>query len=191
MDRLDSIGRLSGAERWRDLSARLGQNDAALADEIRRALSPGVRTLLSREIAPRAVEGCVHAVIENVLSAIREGKGPASSTLAAFVLGFVKQAIADSKKAPTPEGSRIGADNTLVNPSDQAIVRQLLHEASSQERDCLMRYYFGGCSESDACAGTGFSTKDLRALRSRFRKSFDTMTTRRSGGSRPTSGCQN
>jgi RNA polymerase sigma factor (sigma-70 family) len=155
-------------------------------EELYKLFSRGVRFYLCRQLGPQELDDKVHDTFLIVVGAIQRGEIREPARLPGFIRTIVRRQVAAHidvavharhDQVDVETGARV-ADHSK-NPEETAIfeqraeiMREVLNEVSTRDREILMRFYIQEQSQDQICQEMGLSETQFRLLKSRAKARF-------------------
>ncbi|MEQ1886379.1 MAG: sigma-70 family RNA polymerase sigma factor [Bryobacteraceae bacterium] len=171
---------------WVDLVERIqsGQTDGMA--ELYHLFSTGIRFFLCRQLGAQELDDKVHDTFVVVVQAIRKGELREPQRLMGFVRTVVRrQVAAHIDKAVHTRREQMDMDATLRiadprgNPEEAAmfrqrveIIRKVLDELPSRDKEILTRFYLREQSQDQICREMELTETQFRLLKSRAKARF-------------------
>ncbi len=155
-------------------------------EELYRLFSKGIRFYLCRQLGPQELDDKVHDTFLIVVQAIQRGDLREPERLMGFVrtvvrrqvAAFIDNAVQNRRDQMDIETGKAIADNRQ-NPEQTAmidekveIMREVLQDISTRDREILTRFYIQEQSQEEICAEMGLSETQFRLLKSRAKARF-------------------
>jgi RNA polymerase sigma-70 factor (ECF subfamily) len=178
---------LAADEPWFSLVHRILQGEKDAVEELYRHFYGGIRLFLCRHLGPQELEDKVHDTFVIVLTAIRRGEVRNPARLAAFVRTVVRRQVASyiggviherrdcvdaESGAEQLVDDRQSPEQRVISAEQVAIMRELLNQVESRDRELLVRFYIQEHSVEDICADLNLSCNQFRLLKSRAKVKF-------------------
>jgi RNA polymerase sigma-70 factor (ECF subfamily) len=166
--------------------------EQALA-ELYAIFSKGIRFQLCRQLGPQELDDKVHDTFLIVVEAIRRGNLREPERLMGFVhtivrrqvAGYIESAVNRRRNQADLEAAAPVADERS-SPEAQAIARQkielmkqVLCEISSRDREILTRFYINEQSQEQICREMKLTETQFRLLKSRAKARFGELGKKR------------
>ena len=171
---------------WVDLVGRIRVGTSDGMEELYQIFAKGIRFYLCRQLGPQELDDKIHDTFLVVVQAIRRGEIREPERLMGFVRTVVRrQVAAHVEKMIHNRREQIELDSTVRvpdprdNPEQNAIFRQraamirkVLGELSSRDREILTRFYLREQSQEQICEEMSLSETQFRLLKSRAKARF-------------------
>lgn len=178
---------------WAALVERIRAGEEQALAELYAIFSKGIRFQLCRQLGPQELDDKVHDTFLIVVEAIRRGNLREPERLMGFVHTIVRRQVAASIEAAVNrrrnqadlEAAAPVADESS-SPEAQAIARQkielmkqVLSEISSRDREILTRFYILEQSQEQICREMKLTETQFRLLKSRAKARFGELGKKR------------
>lgn len=171
---------------WVDLVERIRHGHTDGMEELYQLFSRGIRFYLCRQLGPQELDDKVHDTFVVVVQAIRRGELREPERLMGFVRTIVRRQVAahidkvvHSRREQTELDASVPVADPRGNPEEAAIFRQrtelirrVLGELSSRDREILTRFYLREESQQQICAEMDLTETQFRLLKSRAKARF-------------------
>lgn len=171
---------------WAQLVERIRFSQTDGMAELYHLFSKGVRFYLCRQLGIQELDDKVHDIFVVVVQAIRRGELREPERLMGFVRTVVRRQVAAhidkavqarreqmdldaSARVPDPSGNPEEA--AMFNQKEE-LVRRILAELSSRDREILTRFYLQEESQEEICAVMILTETQFRLLKSRAKSRF-------------------
>ena len=171
---------------WAQLVERIRFSQTDGMAELYHLFSKGVRFYLCRQLGIQELDDKVHDIFVVVVQAIRRGELREPERLMGFVRTVVRRQVAAhidkavqarreqmdldaSARVPDPNGNP--EEVAIVNQKED-LVRRILAELSSRDREILTRFYLQEESQEEICAVMILTETQFRLLKSRAKSRF-------------------
>ena len=171
---------------WVDLVSRIRAGTSDGMEELYQIFAKGIRFYLCRQLGPQELDDKIHDTFLVVVQAIRRGEIREPERLMGFVRTVVRrQVAAHVEKMIHNRREQIELDSTVRvpdprdNPEQNAIfhqraemIRRVLGELSSRDREILTRFYLREQSQEQICDEMSLTETQFRLLKSRAKARF-------------------
>lgn len=178
---------------WASLVGRIQTGDQQSLEELYRIFSKGIRFFLCRHLGPQELEDKVHDTFLIVVQAIQRGELREPDRLMGFVRTIVRRQIASyidiavqTRREQVEFESGIAVIDGAADPERDAIgheeeqlMRQVLNELSSRDREILVRFYLREQAQDLICEEMQLTETQFRLLKSRAKARFGELGRRR------------
>lgn len=171
---------------WARLVERIRFSQADGMAELYHLFSKGVRFYLCRHLGIQELDDKVHDIFMVVVQAIRRGELREPERLMGFVRTVVRRQVAAhidkavqarreqmdldaSARVPDPNGN---PEEAAIFNQKEELVRRILAELSSRDREILTRFYLHEESQEEICAVMILTETQFRLLKSRAKSRF-------------------
>ncbi len=165
---------------------RIKAGDEAGMAELYAIFSKGIRFQFCRQLGPQELDDRVHDTFLIVIEAIRRGNLREPERLMGFVHTVVRRQIAahidaavNRRRSETDLDSTPPVADERASPEALAIARQkidlmkeVLREVSSRDREILTRFYLYEQSQEQICREMNLTETQFRLLKSRAKARF-------------------
>lgn len=179
--------------RWTELVDRIQRGDQSGMEELYKVFSRGIRYYLCRQLGPQELDDKVHDAFLIVVQAIRRGELREPDRLMGFVRTVVRRQIAahidhavaarrdqiDLEASPKIFDGAQNPEENAIGDERVAIMREILHETSSRDREILTRFYLKEQSQEQICSEMELSETQFRLLKSRAKARFGELGRKR------------
>ena len=169
-----------------DLVRRVQMGDASGMVDLYECLSSGLRPYLARQLRPQDYRDKIHSIFVDVVVAIQHGQLREPERLMGFVRTVVRRQVAAhidkavqarreqmdldaSARVPDPNGN---PEEVAIFNQKEDLVRRILAELSSRDREILTRFYLQEESQEEICAVMILTETQFRLLKSRAKSRF-------------------
>jgi RNA polymerase sigma-70 factor (ECF subfamily) len=178
---------------WAALVERIRAGEEQALAELYAVFSKGIRFQLCRQLGPQELDDKVHDTFLIVVEAIRRGNLREPERLMGFVhtivrrqvAAFIEAAVNRRRNQADLEAAAPVADESS-SPEAQAIARQkielmkqVLSEISSRDREILTRFYILEQSQEQICREMKLTETQFRLLKSRAKARFGELGKKR------------
>ena len=157
--------------------------------ELYALFSKGIRFYLCRQLGPQELDDKVHDAFLIVVQAIRRGDLREPERLMGFVRTVVRRQVAayidrtvHHRREMTDLDSGLPVADQRMSPEENAISRQknelmreVLDDISSRDREILTRFYLHEQTQPQICADMNLTETQFRLLKSRAKARFGEM----------------
>jgi RNA polymerase sigma factor (sigma-70 family) len=171
---------------WSQLVNRLQAGDPKAMEELYAMFSNGIRYSLARQLGPDEIDDRLHDAFLIVVDAIRAGELRDPRRLMGFIRTVVKRMVASSIDRHVSERKGRLDDEKKSNMHDHGetpervmlfqqqagIVREVLSELSTRDRQILTRFYVDEQPAQQICEEMGLTVTQFRLLKSRAKNRF-------------------
>lgn len=171
---------------WAQLVERIRFSQTDGMAELYHLFSKGVRFYLCRQLGIQELDDKVHDIFVVVVQAIRRGELREPERLMGFVRTVVRRQVAAhidkavqarreqmdldaSSRVPDPSGN---PEEVAIFNQKEDLVRRILAELSSRDREILTRFYLDEESQEEICAVMILTETQFRLLKSRAKSRF-------------------
>jgi len=171
---------------WAQLVERIRFSQTDGMAELYHLFSKGVRFYLCRQLGIQELDDKVHDIFVVVVQAIRRGELREPERLMGFVRTVVRRQVAAhidkavqarreqmdldaSSRVPDPNGN---PEEAAIFNQKEDLVRRILAELSSRDREILTRFYLQEESQEEICAVMILTETQFRLLKSRAKSRF-------------------
>jgi RNA polymerase sigma-70 factor (ECF subfamily) len=171
---------------WAHLVERIRFSQTDGMAELYHLFSKGVRFYLCRQLGIQELDDKVHDIFVVVVQAIRRGELREPERLMGFVRTVVRRQVAAhidkavqarreqmdldaSARVPDPNGN---PEEVAIFNQKEDLVRRILAELSSRDREILTRFYLQEESQEEICAVMILTETQFRLLKSRAKSRF-------------------
>lgn len=171
---------------WAQLVERIRFSQTDGMAELYHLFSKGVRFYLCRQLGIQELDDKVHDIFVVVVQAIRRGELREPERLMGFVRTVVRRQVAAhidkavqarreqmdldaSARVPDPNGN---PEEVAIFNQKEDLVRRILAELSSRDREILTRFYLDEESQEEICAVMILTETQFRLLKSRAKSRF-------------------
>lgn len=171
---------------WAQLVERIRFSQTDGMAELYHLFSKGVRFYLCRQLGIQELDDKVHDIFVVVVQAIRRGELREPERLMGFVRTVVRRQVAAhidkavqarreqmdldaSSRVPDPNGN---PEEVAIFNQKEELVRRILGELSSRDREILTRFYLREESQEEICAVMILTETQFRLLKSRAKSRF-------------------
>jgi RNA polymerase sigma-70 factor, ECF subfamily len=171
---------------WAQLVERIRFSQTDGMAELYHLFSKGVRFYLCRQLGIQELDDKVHDIFVVVVQAIRRGELREPERLMGFVRTVVRRQVAAhidkavqarreqmdldaSARVPDPNGN---PEEAAIFNQKEDLVRRILAELSSRDREILTRFYLDEESQEEICAVMILTETQFRLLKSRAKSRF-------------------
>jgi RNA polymerase sigma-70 factor (ECF subfamily) len=171
---------------WAQLVERIRFSQTDGMAELYHLFSKGVRFYLCRQLGVQELDDKVHDIFVVVVQAIRRGELREPERLMGFVRTVVRRQVAAhidkavqarreqmdldaSARVPDPNGN---PEETAIFNQKEELVRRILAELSSRDREILTRFYLHEESQEEICSLMILTETQFRLLKSRAKYRF-------------------
>lgn len=171
---------------WAQLVERIRFSQTDGMAELYHLFSKGVRFYLCRQLGIQELDDKVHDIFVVVVQAIRRGELREPERLMGFVRTVVRRQVAAhidkavqarreqmdldaSSRVPDPSGN---PEEVAIFNQKEDLVRRILGELSSRDREILTRFYLQEESQEEICAVMILTETQFRLLKSRAKSRF-------------------
>jgi len=171
---------------WAQLVERIRFSQTDGMAELYHLFSRGVRFYLCRQLGVQELDDKVHDIFVVVVQAIRRGELREPERLMGFVRTVVRRQVAAhidkavqarreqmdldaSARVPDPNGN---PEESAIFKQKEDLVRRILAELSSRDREILTRFYLQEESQEEICAVMILTETQFRLLKSRAKSRF-------------------
>lgn len=171
---------------WVELVGRIREGRTDGMTELYQLFSKGIRFYLCRQLGPQEIDDKVHDTFVVVVQAIRKGELREPQRLMGFVRTIVRRQVAahidrvvhsrreqadldSGARVPDPRGN---PEEAAIFRQRNALIRQVLGELSSRDREILTRFYLREQSQEQICSEMSLSETQFRLLKSRAKARF-------------------
>ena len=171
---------------WAQLVERIRFSQTDGMAELYHLFSKGVRFYLCRQLGIQELDDKVHDIFVVVVQAIRRGELREPERLMGFVRTVVRRQVAAhidkavqarreqmdldaSARVPDPNGN---PEEVAIFNQKEDLVRRILAELSSRDREILTRFYLQEESQEEICAVMILTETQFRLLKSRAKSRF-------------------
>ncbi len=171
---------------WAQLVERIRFSQTDGMAELYHLFSKGVRFYLCRQLGVQELDDKVHDIFVVVVQAIRRGELREPERLMGFVRTVVRRQVAAhidkavqarreqmdldaSSRVPDPNGN---PEEAAIFNQKEELVRRILGELSSRDREILTRFYLQEESQEEICAVMILTETQFRLLKSRAKSRF-------------------
>jgi len=171
---------------WAHLVERIRFSQTDGMAELYHLFSKGVRFYLCRQLGIQELDDKVHDIFVVVVQAIRRGELREPERLMGFVRTVVRRQVAAhidkavqarreqmdldaSARVPDPNGN---PEEVAIFNQKEDLVRRILAELSSRDREILTRFYLDEESQEEICAVMILTETQFRLLKSRAKSRF-------------------
>jgi RNA polymerase sigma-70 factor, ECF subfamily len=171
---------------WAHLVERIRFSQTDGMAELYHLFSKGVRFYLCRQLGIQELDDKVHDIFVVVVQAIRRGELREPERLMGFVRTVVRRQVAAhidkavqarreqmdldaSARVPDPSGN---PEEVAIFNQKEDLVRRILAELSSRDREILTRFYLQEESQEEICAVMILTETQFRLLKSRAKSRF-------------------
>jgi RNA polymerase sigma-70 factor, ECF subfamily len=171
---------------WAQLVERIRFSQTDGMAELYHLFSKGVRFYLCRQLGIQELDDKVHDIFVVVVQAIRRGELREPERLMGFVRTVVRRQVAAhidkavqnrreqmdldaSARVPDPNGN---PEEAAIFNQKEELVRRILAELSSRDREILTRFYLQEESQEEICAVMILTETQFRLLKSRAKSRF-------------------
>ena len=171
---------------WAQLVERIRFSQTDGMAELYHLFSKGVRFYLCRQLGIQELDDKVHDIFVVVVQAIRRGELREPERLMGFVRTVVRRQVAAhidkavqarreqmdleaSARVPDPSGN---PEEVAIFNQKEDLVRRILAELSSRDREILTRFYLEEESQEEICAVMILTETQFRLLKSRAKSRF-------------------
>ena len=169
---------------WTPMVQQIRAGSEAAVEELYDSLR-SIRYFLRRRMRPDQVEDVYHALMIDLVAAIRKGQLRKPETLPAYAMTITRRKVIQYNESTIRERQVLDVDN-LVLPGDasespeqlvlrserQAIARRVLVALRPLEREALMRFYLNDEPREQVQAAMGLSYTQFRLLKSRAKARY-------------------
>lgn len=180
------------AEKWASIVQRIREGEKEATEEFYRHFYNGIRLLLFQKAGSQEFEDRLHNTFVILLAAIRKGEVPDPSRLPAFVRTVLKRqavsevqgviherrACVDGQAATDLRDHRQSREESLSSEQRASLMRELLQQMDSTDREILTRFYLDEHTREQICADLDLSSDQFRLRKSRAKIRFGTMAKR-------------
>jgi RNA polymerase sigma-70 factor (ECF subfamily) len=184
---------LPDTDRWVSLVESVQKGDQTGLEELYRLFSRGIRFYLCRQLGPQELDDKVHDTFLIVVQAIQRGDLREPARLLGFIRTVVRRQVAahidravHSRREQMDMDSGLPVADSGVDPEQEAIVQQraglmkeVLREISSRDREILTRFYLYEQSQEQICQEMRLSETQFRLLKSRAKARFGELGRRK------------
>jgi RNA polymerase sigma-70 factor, ECF subfamily len=184
----------TGQTPWPSLIEKIRSNDEGGMEELYRFFSRGVRFFLWRQLGQQDMEDTVHDTFLIVAQAIRRGELREPERLMGFVWTVVRRQVAariersvclrqqcTEMEGAVPLDRRPDPEWLAIVNQRQLMVRSLLAEASSRDREILVRFYLREQTQDEICREMDLTETQFRLLKSRAKARLGKLGRRKLG----------
>ena len=172
--------------KWAALVERVKTGDDRGMEELYALFSKGVRFYLCRQLGPQELDDKVHDTFLVVVQAIQKGDLREPERLMGFVRTVVRRQVAahiDRTAArrrdmadldtgmPVPD-KRMTPEEDAINREKVDIMKEVLMDISTRDREILTRFYLREQSQQEICDEMGLTETQFRLLKSRAKARF-------------------
>jgi RNA polymerase sigma-70 factor, ECF subfamily len=171
---------------WAQLVERIRFSQTDGMAELYHLFSKGVRFYLCRQLGIQELDDKVHDIFVVVVQAIRRGELREPERLMGFVRTVVRRQVAAhidkavqarreqmdldaSSRVPDPNGN---PEEVAIFNQKEDLVRRILAELTSRDREILTRFYLQEESQEEICAVMILTETQFRLLKSRAKSRF-------------------
>jgi RNA polymerase sigma-70 factor, ECF subfamily len=171
---------------WAQLVERIRFSQTDGMAELYHLFSKGVRFYLCRQLGIQELDDKIHDIFVVVVQAIRRGELREPERLMGFVRTVVRRQVAAhidkavqarreqmdldaSSRVPDPSGN---PEEVAIFNQKEELVRRILAELSSRDREILTRFYLQEESQEEICAVMILTETQFRLLKSRAKSRF-------------------
>jgi len=175
-----AIPGIKGPSPWPALIEKIQSDDEGGMEELYRIFSRGVRFFLWRQVGQQDLEDTVHDTFLIVTQAIRRGDVRQPDRLMAFVWTVVRRQVAahiertvsvrqrqTELDCPLPLDRGPDPEWAAIVHQRQLLVRRLLREVPSRDREVLVRFYLREQTPAEICRDMDLTETQFRLLKSR------------------------
>jgi RNA polymerase sigma-70 factor (ECF subfamily) len=180
---------------WAQLVERIRFSQTDGMAELYHLFSKGVRFYLCRQLGIQELDDKVHDIFLVVVQAIRRGELREPERLMGFVRTVVRRQVAAhidkavqarreqmdldaSARVPDPSGN---PEEAAIFNQKEDLVRRILAELSSRDREILTRFYLQEESQEEICAVMILTETQFRLLKSRAKSRFGELGKKKLG----------
>jgi RNA polymerase sigma-70 factor, ECF subfamily len=163
---------------------RSGETDGM--EDLYELFSKGIRFYLCRQLGPQELDDKIHDTFVVVVQAIRKGELREPQRLMGFVRTIVRRQVAahidkvvHSRKEQIELDTTIRVADPRGNPEEAAmfrqrntLIRRVLDELSSRDREILTRFYLMEQGQDQICSEMALTETQFRLLKSRAKSRF-------------------
>jgi RNA polymerase sigma factor (sigma-70 family) len=177
------------AQLWRDVVERIQIGDDAAMMQLYSEFGGGVRFILARKLGLQDVDDRVHDTFLIVVQAIKRGEVRQPERLMSFVRTIVRRQIAASvagavhrREVTYPDtvtiDSRANPEQHVIAAERIEIMKRVLGELSSRDRQILTRFYVREQPAERICEEMKLTETQFRLLKSRAKARFAELVRR-------------
>jgi RNA polymerase sigma-70 factor (ECF subfamily) len=182
---------------WTPTVQQIRAGSEAAVEELYDSLR-SIRYFLRRRMGPDQVEDAYHALMIELVGAIRKGQPREPETLPAYAMTIARRKVIQYIESANRERQVLDVDNIIL-PGDasespeqlvlrserQAIARRVLVALRPREREALMRFYLNDEPREQIQAAMGLSYTQFRLLKSRAKARYTDLVRESMKQSRP------
>jgi len=171
---------------WAQLVERIRFSQTDGMAELYHLFSKGVRFYLCRQLGVQELDDKVHDIFVVVVQAIRRGELREPERLMGFVRTIVRRQVAahiDKAVQARREQMDLEASSRVADPNEnpeeaamfhqkEELIRRILAELSSRDREILTRFYLQEESQEEICSEMILTETQFRLLKSRAKSRF-------------------
>jgi len=171
---------------WVKLVGRIRTNQTDGMAELYQLFSKGIRFYLCRQLGVQDLDDRVHDTFVVVVQAIRRGELREPERLMGFVRTIVRRQVAShidkavqtrreqmdldaSSRVADPHGN---PEETAIFHQKEDLIRKVLAELTSRDREILTRFYLDEESQEEICTEMTLTETQFRLLKSRAKSRF-------------------
>lgn len=179
--------------RWIRIVEQIQANQQEGLEDLYRIFLKGVRFYLCRQLGTQELDDRVHDTFIVVVNAIQRGELREPARLPGFIRTVVRrQVFAEIDKAVQTRRDQVDLDtgpyiadqsespeDTVISEQRAEIMRQVLAELSTRDREILTRFYIHEEPQEFICRDMGLSETQFRLLKSRAKARFGELGRRK------------
>lgn len=178
---------------WTDLVDRIRRRDESGMEELYRIFAKGIRFFLCRQLGPQELDDKVHDTFLIVVQAIQRGDLREPERLMGFVRTIVRRQVAayidevvhsrreemDIELGGRVPDRRSNPEQTLAFRQKIDLMKAVLNELSTRDREILTRFYLHEQTQEQICEDMDLTETQFRLLKSRAKARFGELGRRK------------